>query len=68
MSVNFDIVVIPLVVVNVAKIERVILSHAITEKVKKIIENPAAPQSTGGGSASPLRAAASAKAAGDDDK
>jgi len=40
----------------------VIFSHAFTAKVKKFMKNPAAPQSTGGGSASPLGAVASAKA------
>jgi hypothetical protein len=43
-------------------LREVIFSHAFTAKVKKFMKNPAAPQSTGGGSASPLGAVASAKA------
>jgi hypothetical protein len=48
-------------------LREVIFSHAFTAKVKKIMKNPAAPQSTGGGSSSPLGAEASAKAAEDDE-
>jgi hypothetical protein len=48
-------------------LREVIFSHAFTAKVKKFMKNPAAPQSTGGGSASPLGAVAWAKAAEDDE-
>jgi hypothetical protein len=39
-------------VVSLANLREVIFSHAFTAKVKKIMKNPAAPQSTGGGSSS----------------
>ena len=41
-----------MVAVNVAKAKRTNFSHALEAKVKKIMKNPAMPQSTGGGSAS----------------
>jgi hypothetical protein len=48
-------------------LREVIFSHAFTAKVKKIMKNRAAPESTGGGSASASGAEASTKAAQDDD-
>jgi hypothetical protein len=46
-------------------LREVIFSHAFTAKVKKFMKNPAAPQSTGGESSSPLGAIALAKVAED---
>jgi hypothetical protein len=51
-SINFDIVVIPLVAVSLAKAERANFSHARTAAVKKIMKNLAARQLVKGGSGS----------------